>query len=78
MNQYKIKVLSLNKIHWIYCNYVSFSTDGIAFKKEGDPKVYYLRGSFNIVLQAYQRMNDKWIKYYDFDTSYGMITKKEE
>ena len=68
MSNYKIKVLSVYKIHWIYCNFVEFSTDGIVFKKEGDSKTYYLDTSNNLILQAYQKINNKWIKYYDYNT----------
>ncbi len=81
MNDYKIKVLSLNKIHWIYCNWFELSTDGIIFKKEGDSKVYYLDGKNNLLLEVYENINNKWFKYYDYNTSYGIrmiLNKKEE
>ena len=72
MNKYKLKILSVYKIHWIKCSFVDFSTDGIIFKKYGKSKIYYLDGHNNFVLQAYEKLNDKWIKYYDWRTTYGI------
>ena len=74
MNRYKLKILSVYKTHYIYCDFVEFSTDGIVFKK--DNKMYYLDGKDNLLLKAYENLNNKWIQFYDYNTSYGMINKE--
>ena len=72
--KYQLKILSVYKIHYIYCDFVEFSTDGIVFKK--DNKMYYLDGKDNLLLKAYENLNNKWIQFYDYNTSYGMINKE--
>lgn len=72
--KYKLKILSVYKMHYVYCDFVEFSTDGIVFKK--DNKMYYLDGKDNLVLKAYENLNNKWVQFYDYNTSYGMINKE--
>lgn len=74
MYKYKLKILSVYKMHYVYCDFVEFSTDGIVFKK--DNKMYYLDGKDNLVLKAYENLNNKWVQFYDYNTSYGMINKE--
>ncbi|MBR2557481.1 MAG: hypothetical protein IKE95_03780 [Methanobrevibacter sp.] len=78
MNKYKLKILSVYKMIWIYCNFFDFSTDGIVFKKEGDNTLYFIDGKYNKVLYAYEKIGDKWIKFYDWNTTYGKITKGDK
>ena len=72
MNNYKLKVLSVYKIHWIYCNFIMMDTNSIVFTKCDSTKTYYLDRKNNLLLQAYQKVNNKWIKYYDYNTTYGL------
>lgn len=74
--KYKLKILSVYKMHYVYCDFVEFSTDGIIFKK--DNKMYYLDGKDNLVLKAYENLNNKWVQFYDYNTSYGMINKEDK
>ena len=74
--KYKLKILSVYKIHYVYCDFVEFSTDGIVFKK--DNKMYYLDGKDNLLLKAYENLNNKWVQFYDYNTSYGMINKEDK
>jgi hypothetical protein len=74
--KYKLKILSVYKMHYVYCDFVEFSTDGIVFKK--DNKMYYLDGKDNLLLKAYENLNNKWVQFYDYNTSYGMINKEDK
>ena len=78
MNKHKLKVLSVYKIHWIYCTLIMMDTDSIVFRKNGSNKIYYLDTKNNLLLQAYQKVNNKWFKFYDYNTSYGLRREENE
>lgn len=63
--KYKLKILSVYKIHYIYCEDVKIFPDIILFKK--DNKMYLLDGKDNLLLEAYKKLNNKWIQFYNYD-----------
>lgn len=78
MNEHKLKILSINKIHWIYCTLIMMDTDSIVFRKNDSNKIYYLDLKNNLLLQAYQKVDNKWYKFYDHNTTYGLRRKEDE